>query len=180
MKNALDLIDAINERIGQAVSWMTLFMVLTTLAIVILRKGFDLGWMAMQESVLYLHAAVFMAGAAFALRHEAHVRVDILYRRFPDRIQGWIDLVGTVFLLFPVCGFIAWMSWEYVAQAWALKEGSREAGGLPWVYLLKTLIPLACVLLIIQGVAQMMRTILCLRGELRHPQDEEELPGEEL
>ncbi|MEA3412678.1 MAG: TRAP transporter small permease subunit [Pseudomonadota bacterium] len=146
-------LDGINAWIGPAIAWFTLATVVVTFLVVVLRYGFDLGWIAMQESVTYLHATVFMVGAAYTLQRDAHVRVDIFYRKFGPRGRAWVDLLGTVLFLFPLCVFLIWSSWDYVRVSWLLQEGSREAGGLPGVYLLKTLIPLMSVLLIVQGLA---------------------------
>ncbi len=157
-------IDALNERVGRAVSWLTLFMVLITFVVVLLRYVFDLGWIALQESVTYLHAIVFLGGAAFTLKHEGHVRVDILLRRLSPRGQAWVDLLGTMLLLLPVCGFITWISWDYVLQSWVIYEGSGETGGVPAVYLLKSMILVMSVLLLLQGVAIAIRRLLYLRG----------------
>lgn len=161
-------IDALSEWTGRAVAWLTLAMVLVTCAVVVLRYAFNLGWIALQESITYLHAVVFMLGAAYTLRHDGHVRVDIFYRRFSPRGQAWVDLFGTLLLLTPVCVFILWASWDYAAAAWSLREGSRDAGGLPLVYLLKSVIPLMALLLLLQGIAQMLRSLLVLLG---HPED---------
>ncbi len=173
-------VDALNDRVGRFISWLTLFMVLITFAVVVLRYVFDLGWIAMQELVTYLHAAVFLAGAAFTLRHEGHVRVDIIFRDLSPRGQAWVDLFGTLLLLFPVCGFIAWISWDYISQSWTLLEGSRETGGLPGVYLLKSLILLMAGLLLLQGLAIASRCILFIKGEIPTLRDDEQLPGEEI
>lgn len=162
--SAVRRLEAVSEWTGRLVSWLTLAMVLVTCAVALLRYAFDLGWIGMQESVTYLHAAVFMLGAAYTLRHEGHVRVDILYRRFPERVQAWVDILGGLLLLVPVCAFIAWISWDYVAQSWAVREGSQEAGGLPLVYLLKTLIPAMAALLLVQGLASILRNALFLAG----------------
>jgi len=116
----------------------------------------------MQESVLYLHATVFMLGAAYTLKHDQHVRVDLFYRRIGPRGRAWVDLAGTLLLLVPVCLFILDSSWDYVREAWAIREASPEAGGLPGVYLLKSLIPAMAVLLLIQGVAMALRAGLRL------------------
>ncbi len=158
------LLEALAERTGRAVSWLTLAMVLLTFLVVVLRYVFSLGWIAMQEAVVYLHAAVFMLGAAYTLRHDAHVRVDVLYRRLGPRGRAAVDLAGSLLLLAPTCLYVLWSSWDYVAASWALREGSREAGGLPWVYWLKTLIPAAAVLLLLQGAAQALRAALALAG----------------
>lgn len=156
--------DALNERVGRLVAWSALAMVLLTFAIVLLRYLFNLGWIAMQESVTYLHALLFMLGAAYTLKHDGHVRVDIFYQRLSARGRAWVDLLGTLLLLLPVCLFILWMSWDYVAASWSLYEGSRETGGLPWVYLLKSAIPAMALLLVVQGVALAARNLLLLLG----------------
>lgn len=158
------VIDTINDSVGRAVSWLTLLMVVVTFLIVLLRYVFDIGWIAMQESVTYMHALVFMAGAAFTLKHQGHVRVDIFYRKFGDRGRAWVDLLGGLLLLLPVALFIAWVSWDYVAVSWEVLEGSREAGGLPGVFLLKTLMLVMPVLLVLQALAGIARDLLIIRG----------------
>lgn len=157
-------IDAISEWSGRGIAWLTLFMVAITFLVVVLRYLFNLGWIAMQESVIYLHALVFMLGAAYTLKHEGHVRVDIFYRTMSARGRAWVDLLGTLLLLLPVCGFIFWISLDYVLSSWSLLEGSREAGGLPWVYLLKTALLLMPALLIVQGIGELVRSGLVLLG----------------
>lgn len=151
---------AINEWLGRLIAWLTLGMVIVTFLVVVLRYGFDLGWIAMQESVTYMHALVFMVGAAYTLKHDEHVRVDIFYRNFRPRTQAWINLLGTLVLLIPTAVFILWSSSDYVSSAWALRESSREAGGLPVVYLLKSLIPVFAVLLLLQSVALALHSLL--------------------
>ncbi len=157
-------IDQFSEWTGRAIAWLTLGMVLVTFAVVLLRYLFNTGWIAMQESITYMHALVFMLGAAYTLRHDGHVRVDIFYQKFSPRTRAWVDLLGTLLLLLPVTLFIAWVSWEYVSTAWALKEGSRETGGLPGVYLLKTAIPLMALMLLLQGTSLALRSLLVLLG----------------
>jgi len=157
-------INAVNEWIGKTISWLTLFMVLVTFLIVVLRYIFDMGWIAMQESVSYMHAIVFMLGAAYTLKHNGHVRVDIVYQRCSAKTQAWIDCIGTVLLLMPVTGFIIWSSWEYVSDSWSIQEGSRNSGGLPGVYLLKTSILLMAALLILQSIALFLQNLLVALG----------------
>lgn len=156
------LIDRLNEAVGRTVAWLTLAMVAVTFAVVILRYGFSIGSIAVQESVSYMHALVFMLAAAYTYRHDEHVRVDIFYRRLSDRGRAWIDLGGTLFLLLPVMAFIFWTSLDYVASAWGLREGSREAGGLPFVYLLKTALLVMPSLFALQGLATICRSISIL------------------
>jgi len=157
-------LDQLSEWTGRIIAWLTLGMVLVTFAVVILRYLFNTGWIAMQESITYMHALVFMLGAAYTLRHDGHVRVDIFYQKFGPKGRAWVDLLGTLLLLIPVTVFIAWESWEYVATSWSLHEGSREAGGLPGVYLLKTAIPVMAVLMLLQGVSLALRSLLVIRG----------------
>ena len=164
MKKLYNTLHAINEVTGKAIAWLTLLMMLVTFSVVLLRYMFDLGWVAMQESVVYMHATVFMLGAAYTMKHQGHVRVDIFYQRFTVKTRAWVDLIGTLLLLFPVSIFIAWMGWEYVVDAWRVHEGSREAGGLPGVFLLKSLIILMPTLLIVHGLAMLIEQILIITG----------------
>ena len=136
---------------GKAVAWLTVVMVLLTFTIVVLRYGFNLGWIWLQELLTYLHVTVFTVVAAWTLQQEGHVRVDIFYARMPNRKRALVDLLGTLFFLVPFCIFILIMSWPYVASSWRLLESSREAGGLPLVFLLKSLILVMPVLLLAQS-----------------------------
>ena len=136
---------------GSLVSWLTLVMVLVTGSIVVMRYGFDRGWIWLWESVTYLHAAVFMLAAAWAWQSDDHVRVDIFYRGKSARHKAWVDLIGTLVFLVPLAVFMLLMSWDYVAASWAVHESSGEAGGLPYVYLLKSLILALPVLLLVQA-----------------------------
>ncbi len=155
-------LDAFIDWAGRQVSWLVLLMVLVTFSVVVLRYLFDIGWIALQESVSFMHSAVFLLGAAYTLKHNAHVRVDIIYSHLSPRYQALIDLIGHLFILLPVVLFIAWISWPYVVDAWQVRESSREAGGLPGIYLLKSLILVMCALLVIQAVALCVRQILIL------------------
>lgn len=156
-RQVLRWLDGFTDRLGRAVAWLTLAMVGISLGVVILRYGLAVGSIALQESVLYLHGCVFLLGAGYTLQQDAHVRVDILYRRLGARARAAIDLAGTCLLLLPMCAFILWAGWDYVLQAWRIHEGSQEAGGLAFVYLLKTLIPLGTVMLALQGLAEALR-----------------------
>jgi len=160
----VDLLDGFSDWTGRLLSWLSLLMVIVTFLVVVLRYIMDLGWIAMQESVTYMHATLFMLGAAYTLRCNGHVRVDIIYQKLSRRSRAWVDLIGTLLLLMPVCVFIAWIGWEYVVDSWDVMEGSREAGGIPAVYLLKALILLMPVLLLLQGLAFMLRNGLYLAG----------------
>jgi len=170
------LVDQMNDYVGRSVSWLTLLMVLVTFVVVVLRYLFNMGWIAMQESITYMHALVFMLGASYTLRHDGHVRVDIIYNRLSPKGRAWVDLLGNLLLLMPVTLFIIWVSWDYVSSSWSLMETSREAGGLPGIFLLKTTIPLMGLLLLLQGVANALRALL----QIFAPGQTSEQPQEEL
>lgn len=157
-------INSVNEWLGKTISWFTLLMVMTTFVIVIFRYLFNLGWIALQESVLFMHPIVFMLGAAYTLKHNDHVRVDIVYQRCSDKTKAWIDCVGTLLLLMPVNGFILLVSWQYVSDSWNILESSRNSGGLPGIFLLKTCIPLMAVLLMLQGISMFLKNLLIALG----------------
>ena len=160
----IDWIDRLSIGVGRIVAWLTLIMVAGTFLIVLLRYLFDAGFIWMQESVTWMHAAVFMLGAAWALRSGDHVRVDVFYKNMASRNQGWVDLLGTLLFLLPMCGYIFFESLPYVQQSWEIGERSREASGLPGLFLLKTLIPLTALLLALQGVSDLVRAARRIRG----------------
>lgn len=148
------LIDSANQRLCQWISIGTVCMVIITFVIVVLRYGFNTGWIAMQESVMYLHSLVFMIGIAYTLKADGHVRVDVMYRKMTPRNQAKVNLGGALLLLIPVCIFIISYSFSYVSESWRLLETSPEPGGLPLVFVLKTLIPIMAALLLLQGISQ--------------------------
>ena len=156
-------LEKINELTGRFIAWFTLLIVIITFLVVILRYGFDIGSIALQESISYFHAFIFMLGAAYTLKHDGHVRVDIFYRNMSETKKAWVDLFGTLFLLFPVCLFILFSSWDYVFTSWTLLEQSGEAGGLAYVYILKTALLIMPVLLMLQGAALVMKNLLILK-----------------
>ena len=163
----MPLLERINVAIGRAVSWLTLVMVIVTAVIVVLRYAFDLGWIWLQETVTWMHAAVFMLAAAYTLARDEHVRVDVFYREFNPRRRALVDAGGAVLFLIPLCGFLIWSSWDYVSASWSIREGSREAGGLvfPFPSLLKTFIPVMAAMLLAQAIVILMRAVAVLRGD---------------
>ena len=136
---------------GKSVAWLTVVMVLLTFTIVVLRYGFNLGWIWLQESLTYLHVAVFTIAAAWTLQQDGHVRVDIFYAEMPKKKRALMDLLGSLIFLIPFCIFVLVIAWPYVANSWKLLEGSREAGGMPLVFLLKSLIMVLPALLLAQA-----------------------------
>ncbi len=155
-------IDAFTSGTGRALSWLVLAMALLTAAVVVLRYGLNIGSIAMQEAITYLHGTLFMLGAAYTLRYDGHVRVDIFYRRFSPRTRAWINALGGLVFLLPLCAFIGGISWHYVTESWAIRETSPEPGGIPAVFLLKTLLPLMAAQLFLQGLAETLRNALFL------------------
>lgn len=160
-------IDAVSEWIGRLLAWLTLVMAVVTGVVVVMRYGFGSNSIALQESVVYMHAAVFLLGAGYTLKNEGHVRVDIFYRRFGPSNKAWVNSVGTLVFLLPFCGFIFFSSWDYVATAWRIREISSEPGGIPAIFLLKSLIPLAALLIALQGIAELLGNLLCLMTDGR-------------
>lgn len=152
-------LDRLASGAGRLLGWFTLAMVLLQSAVVLLRYAFNGGSVALQDSVVYLHGAAFMLGLAYALYTDAHVRVDVFYRRMGERARAWVDAVGALVLLLPMCAFIAAGSWQFAAASWAVHESSSSAGGLPGVFLLKSLIPLSAFTLALAGVAQFCRAL---------------------
>jgi len=140
-------------------------MALLTVTIVVLRYGFDLGAIALQESVLYLHATAFMLGIPWALKKDEHVRVDVIYGRLSTRGQAWVNLLGHCGFLLPVALTLLWLSLPYVSASWRILEGSSEVGGIPAIFVLKTLIPLTCACLLLQGLAGVLKAVRVIRAE---------------
>jgi TRAP-type mannitol/chloroaromatic compound transport system permease small subunit len=159
-------IDRFSVVTGQVTAWMTLLMVLVTFVIVVLRYWLDSGFIWLQESVTWMHACVFMLGAAYTLQHEDHVRVDIFYREMNARRRALVNLSGVLLFLLPLCVFMAVSGFDYAAASWRLREASQNSGGLPYpaVPLLKSILVAMPVLVALQGFALMLRAIKTLRG----------------
>ncbi len=165
MVKAINCLDGLSECIGRTISWLTLAMVVVTFVVVVLRYVFEIGNIQLQESVIYMHSFVFLLAAGYTLKHDGHVRVDIFYRPLGERGKAIINIIGTLLLLFPVTGFIFWISWDYVAFSWKTLEGSQEAGGIEALFILKTSLLVMPVLMILQGLAELMRSLLVLTGD---------------
>jgi len=159
-------LDRISSITGKAAAWLTLSMVIVTFIVVIMRYVFDAGLIWVQESVVWMHAVVFMLGAAYTLRAEEHVRVDIFYRSMSERRRAWVDLIGVIVFLLPLCAFLAWASFDFVTQSWSIGESSRESGGLPYPFvpLLKSVLLLMPLAVSLQGLSMFARSIKTLRG----------------
>ena len=158
-------IDTFTDYCGRLLAWLIFGMAVLTTLVVVLRYGFSMGAILAQEAVVYMHGSVFLLGAAYALKTGSHVRVDIFYRYYTVRRRAWIDSLGGIVFLLPLCAFILVSSWGYVAESWAMRETSAEPGGIPAVFLLKTLIPLMAINLALQGVAEVLRNAAILTEE---------------
>ena len=139
-------------------------MVIFTCGVVSARYIFNIGSIGMQELVMYLHGCVFMIGIAFTLKEGGHVRVDVLHEKLSEKNKAIIDIIGTLFFLMPFCFFIFFISLEYVRFAWTVQESSPDPGGLPGVFLLKTLIPIMAILVGFQGISQILKNFCRLRS----------------
>jgi len=161
------LLDRLNTLLGKGAAWLTLFMVLVTFLVVVMRYAFDVGFIWLQESVVWMHAAVFMLGAAYTLQQEEHVRVDIFYREMSPKRRAWVDLIGVIVFLLPLCAFLAFKAFDFVAMSWKLEEASRESGGLPYPLfpLLKSVLVVMPITLGLQGISLLMRCLKTLRGD---------------
>lgn len=155
-------IDALSEAIGRAAAWLSLLLVVVMITIVVLRYGLQMGSVALQESVMYINGALFAFGAGYTLKAQRHVRVDIFYSRLSVRGKAMVDCAGALLFLLPAVGFIFFISWDYVALAWRIREGSPETSGLPLVYLLKSLILVLAALLALQGIAELIKSLRTL------------------
>ncbi|WP_374602052.1 TRAP transporter small permease subunit [Arenimonas sp.] len=156
---APDWADALSELAGRLAALMALALVALVFGLVVARYVLGIGSVAAQEAVLWLHAAIFLLGLAYALRHGAHVRVDVFSQRWSPRTRAWVEAGGGALLLLPLCLFIVAVSGDYVAASWSAREGSRDPGGLPGWYLLKALLPASAALLFLQGLAETARAL---------------------
>ena len=166
------------ERLGLLTQYLGLFLVINTALVVSLRYVFNWSPIALQEAMTYLHATLFMVGAAYTLKHDGHVRVDVFYQHYSEKKKAIVNLLGTLILLFPTCLFILYICMPYVESSWAIGERSIEGNGLPWVYLLKTLLVVQPVLLMVQGTAEVLKNVLILQGQSL--QDDDHQQGEGL
>ncbi|MCB1709765.1 MAG: TRAP transporter small permease subunit, partial [Halioglobus sp.] len=142
LRACVHYIDIFTDRSGRLLAWLVLVMALLTTVVVVMRYGFNTGSIRAQEAVIYMHGCLFMLGMAYALKSGAHVRVDIFYRNFSPRAQAWVNSLGGIVFLMPLCAFIGFSSWNYVNESWLVRETSADPGGIPAVFLLKSIIPL--------------------------------------
>ena len=169
-------IDALNERVGRSVYWLVLLVVLISAGNAIIRKTFSISSNAWLELQWYLFSAIFLLGAGFTLLRNEHVRIDIVAGRFSAKGQAWIDVFGTIFFLLPMAVMIAWLSWPFFTIAWINNEVSGSAGGLT-LWPARILIPVGFVLLVLQGISELIKRIAFLAGRGPDPVQRHD-PGE--
>ena len=157
-------LDSICVAIGRLVAWLTVFMVIMQFAVVMMRYVFSFGSIQMQESIWYMHGILFMLGAAYALFQNEHVRVDIFYNDMSPKAKAWVNLIGSIIFLIPLCITIWWFAWSYVSNSWAVLETSTEGGGLPFIYLFKTVILGFAGLMFLQTLSLIIRSLRTLMG----------------
>lgn len=144
------------KTIGRAVAWLSLMMTVCTVVVVVLRYGFDIGAIPLQEAVVYMHGLLIMLGLSYTLQQDSHVRVDLLYSRFHDGSRDTVNLVGHLVFMIPLCVLMTLSSLDYVGASWRIMERSAEVGGLPGIFLLKTCIPIAAILLLLQALLEVV------------------------
>ena len=157
-------LDFFSEMTGRFCSWFVALMALITCLVVVMRYGLDLGSVLLQDVVLYLHGALFLLGSSFALKRNAHVRVDIFYREFSEKKKAFVDLVGHCLFLQPVCWVIFLFSWGFVELSWRIMEVSAEPDGLPFVYLQKSLLIALCLFVALQSFSEILKSILKIKN----------------
>ena len=162
MRALIKRIDQLNEMVGRLMGWLTILMVINVFVVVVLRYAFSLGWVWMQELYIWVHATVFMLGAGYTLLHDGHVRIDLIYRTASPRYKAIVDIIGSVFLAGPLIYLIFTRSWPLVLRSIENMERSAEAGGLPAVYLLKSVIVVFCILFGLQILALLLRSLITL------------------
>jgi len=174
-------IDSMTERVGRTIYWLVLVAVLVSAVNASVRKAFDMSSNAFLELQWYLFSAIFLLGAGYALLKQEHVRIDVVYGRFPKRAQIWIDILGTLLFLMPMALLILWHSWPVFVNAFLSNEQSSSAGGLP-VWPVRLLLPAGFALLIVQALSELIKRFAFLRGLIPDPSEKQQrkTPEEEL
>ena len=162
MKNIANLFDNINRYTGYLCAFLVFLMFVNVFGVVVLRYLFDISFIWMQETYVWMHAYIFMAGAGFTYLNDAHVRIDIIYRSSSKVYKAIVDLVGNIFLLMPFLYIIWSYSFPFVYKSFQINEVSREAGGLPMLFLLKAAILIFAFLLFIQALSKLINNFIII------------------
>ncbi len=156
------VIDRLNEVIGIGVAWLTTLLVINVFYDTIMRYIFKKGHIALQELEWHIFSVIFLVGAAYTLKHDGHVRVDIVYTKLSERTKLWIDFIGTFAFLIPFCIIVIYSTKTFILNSWAVRETSPDPGGLPARYILKSMIPLGFFLLMLQGLSEAFKSLIAL------------------
>ncbi len=159
-----DAADGVNRAIGLSARWLAVLLVLVQFVVVVLRYAYGSSFVWLQESVVYVHAFLFMLAIGYAYLLDAHVRVDFFYADWPERTKAWVDLAGVVICVLPFCWLLVWASWGYVSLSFRMGEGPMQHGGLPLTPYLKGLIVAMAGLLALQGLSVAIRAIAVIAG----------------
>lgn len=159
-----DAIDGVSRTIGRGVKWLAVLLVLVQFIVVVIRYAFGSSFIMMQESVIYLHAALFMLAIGYVFMLDAHVRVDFFYGGWSEKAKAWTDLLGVLITVLPFCWLLVWASWGYISMSFRLGEGPMAVGGLPLLPWLKSLIIVMAGLLTMQSVSVMIRALGVITG----------------
>jgi len=159
----IKVLDTITEYTGRLFSWCTTLLVILICIDVFLRYALKISFIWLTEVEIYLFALTFLFGAAYALKHDKHVRVDIFYDTWSSRKKAWTNIWGGLFLLIPWCVVCIIASWKYFAFSFSFKENSPQAGGLPYLYVLKLCIVLGFIMLLLQGLSNILKSIQILK-----------------
>jgi len=165
LRSFIRFVDSVNEKLGIFASWITTLMVLVVCYDVVTRYLLKKSSVAVQEMEWHLFAIVFLIGAAYTLKHDRHVRVDVLYMKFKPKIKAWVNLLGSLIFLIPVCLIGIWSSFNFMANSFLIGEGSPDPGGLPARYVLKAVIPFSFLLLLLQGLSLSFRSLMEILGK---------------
>lgn len=164
IQGVINAIEWLNHKVGMAAAWLTSVLVVLICYDVFNRYLLNQSFVAVQELEWHLFAVIFLMGAAYTLKQDAHVRVDVFYAKASPRTQALIDLIGCLVLLIPFCALIIWTSKDFVLNSYAIAETSPDPGGLPARYLLKATLPVAFCFLLLQGIAMTLKSLLRLLG----------------
>jgi len=165
IKRYIKTIDWINEKTGMFASWLTTLLVINVFYDTVMRYAFNKGHIALQELEWHIFSVIFLVGAAYTLKYDGHVRVDIFYTKLSSKAKAWIDFVCTFAFLIPFCLIIIYSTIGFISNSWAVAETSPDPGGLPARYILKAIIPAGFFLLLLQGIAQSFKSLLHLMGQ---------------
>lgn len=167
VQKIVNVLDAINEYAGRLCSWATLFMVVLICIEVILRYVFSKSIIWMVELEIYFFAASFLLASGYALKYDKHVRVDVFYTTWSERKKAWTNLFGCIFFLIPWCVIAILGSYKYALISWRIGEVSQQPGGLPSVYLLKSIVVIGFLLLLLQAISLSLKSILTINSKLK-------------